>query len=1258
MHRSRRMLLRLTALSVGLAAAAAPAIQPAQAASGGGSQVQVWLTDVGSNQWVAPQTALSFQTQQTANPLTIKVDDSTKYQEITGYGAALTDSAAYLINQLPAGTKNTLMENLFSPTSGIGLSMVRSPMGATDFTASGNYSYDDMPAGQTDPTLSRFSVQHDTAYIIPELKQALALNPRIKVDSTPWSPPGWMKTSGNMIGGTLLDQDYTAMANYFVKYIQAYGQAGVPISFVTPQNEPLNAPSWPGTYLTPAQEGKLVQQMGQAFEANNIPTKIIAWDHNWDVPSYPESIYSDPTTDKYAVGAGFHIYSGTPTYQTQIHNDYPSKDVYLTEATGTILQATNQVAFHDALDTWLIDATRNYSSGTMLWNMALDPAMGPLNSDTNGIGVCRGLVTIDPKTGAVTYNPDYYALAQVSKFVKQGAHRIYSNTFGAGSVDDVAYQNPDGSKVVVAYNDSTSAQKISIADGTQSFDYTLNAGNAVTFVYSGPTQSGGTPAASTVNDPTHTFAFNSPGGTQMLTYDPQLLPIENTVADGKNATTYSLPVGATIQTPGKVLDSSGWTLTSSSSQAGDGPANATDGNLSTRWRSANKMDSGDWFQLNLGSPTSFSQITLDNTAENAFDSVFQYQVYVSNDGVNWGGAVASGNGALGKMTITLPPQKAQYIRLVSTAPSFFFHWSIGEINIYGAPGESGSFQAPTAVSKDLQLQSWTAPDGTNVSAVYNRTPQSQTFPVSPDGSYTYTLPGGTSAMFTTKALSSYPAPAFGSMTPTQGIPGYKFTITGSHFGATQGLGTVYFGPNQARITSWSDTSISAYVPDGLASGTYKVSVNGAGGQAAGGGTFAVNGLGTPLSKAGWSASASNVSKYPTDVVPNMLDGDPTTRYSSGTGQANGMWVQVDMGKPQTFDTIALDSSSSTGDYAHGADVFISSDATNWTKVAALTATGQQVEAVSFAPQTARYIKVVNTGSSGTWWSIAEFNVYSGGTATPVYGTPLSRAGWTPTASNTSPWPNDALSHMLDGDLTTRYSSGASLAPGMFVQVDMGQAQTFNKVVVDSGSSTSDYAPSVDVEVSSDGSNWTKVASVSSGQPVEVASFTAVTARYVKVVNTGSSGSWWSIAEFNVYTDGSAPPAYGTPLSRSGWTPTASNTSPWPNDALSHMLDGDPTTRYSSGASLAPGMWVQVDMGQAQTFNKVVLDSGSSTSDYAPSADVEVSSDGTNWTKVATISSGQPVEVASFSAVTARYLKVVNTGSSGSWWSIAEFNAYN
>jgi O-glycosyl hydrolase len=1250
---------------MGVSLLAAPvAIPHAQAAPRASSPVHVWLTDVSADRWVEKQSDVSFQTKQTTNPLTIKVDDSVTYQEVTGFGAALTDSSAWVINELPAAQRNTLMKNLFDPSDGLGLSMVRLPMGATDFTATGNYSYDDMPAGQTDPTLSNFSIKHDESYIIPQLKQALAINPAITFTATPWSPPGWMKTSDSMIGGTLKDEYSAVLANYFVKFIQAYGKAGVPIHYVTPQNEPLAAPTWPGMELTPSQEITLVKHMGDAFAANDLPTKILAWDHNWDVPSYPETIYNDPSASKHVAGAGWHIYSGSPMYQTVAHNDYPGKLNYLTEATGGTYQANSQVAFHDALNTWVIGNMRNWGNGVMLWNIALDPEGRPLNSDTNGIPLNRGLVVADPKTGSVSYNPEYHALAQVSRFVKPGAHRIYSNSFGDGSVENIAFQNPDGSKVVVAYNDADSAKTLSVADGTQSFDYTLGAGDAVTFTYSGPVQQGTKPAAPNVTDPTHDFVFGVPTSEDgaakrpvTITYDPNLLPIQNTIQTGDGLFSYSLPVGASIKTPGGELDRARWTAKSSTSYAGHPAELAIDGEVDTKWRTGIRAKNGDWFQVDLGASTNISKIVLDNAGADAFESIAPYQVYVSEDGLDWGTALARGIGHLGTVSIAMAPRKARYVRIVGTDDSFHFHWSIGEIGVYGSESGTGSIQAPSQVSTNLQLKRWTSPDGAKVAVVYNGSGSEQSFRLSADGSYSYSLPPGTSAMFTTRAPSSSPAPAFGTLAPTRGLPGYRLTITGTHFGESQDWGTVFFGSVPARIESWSDTRIVALVPSGLPSGTYQVSVNGSGGQPAGGAPFTLSGLGTPLDRRNWTATASDVSPWPADAVDHVLDGDIDTRYSSGTGQYDGMSLQVDMGQPQTFNRVVLDAGSSFGDTARNADIYVSSDGQDWTKVTSVLASGQPVQLASFPEQTARYIKVVNTRSAGNWWSVAEFGVYHNTDPDPEPdpNAPLPRDGWSATASDESPWPNDALVHMLDGDVSSRYTSGTGQHDGMWVQVDMGAEKTFNKVELDPGSSTDDYARSADVLVSSNGSDWTKVASISgAGNPTQVATFPARTARYLKVVQTGSAGSWWSVAELNVYND----PTVEAGLDRAGWTATASDESPWPNDALAHLLDGDGLSRYSSGTSQYNGMWVQVDMAATRTFSRIELDSGPNADDYARSADVYVSSDGAGWTKVASIvGDGSPVQSAQFALQTARYVKVVNTGTAGNWWSIAEFNAY-
>ncbi|WP_051251162.1 discoidin domain-containing protein [Paenibacillus harenae] len=954
------------------------------------NSVQVWLTDISGDKWLEQQDDVLFQTVQTTNPLTINVDASRKYQEVQGFGAGMTDSSAWLIrNKMSESQRTELMSNLFDPSSGIGLSLLRTPMGATDFNASGNYSYDDMPAGETDPTLAGFSIEHDEEYIIPALKEALSLNPSMKIMATPWSPPGWMKTSDSMIGGTLKDGYYDELANYFVKYVQAYENTGVPVSYVTPQNEPMGTPTYPGMFLSAYQESALIKEMGEAFAANRISTKILAWDHNWDVPSYPEKIFSDSEASKYAAGTGWHIYSGNPISQTLVHNDYPGKEVFITEATGGIWQANDQEAFYDSLHTWIINGMRNWADGVILWNIALDPDRGPLNSDTDGEAWVRGLLTINPVNGEVTKNVDYYALAHASKFVKTGAYRIYSNTFGDGSVENVAFQNPDGSKVLIAYNSGIESKTISVADGKRSFEYTLNAGDGVTFTWSGSKKKGSSPAAIHVSDPTHDFRFKpkkkSASDSAIITYDPALLDYQNTIPAENSLITYSLPVGASIQTGGKLLDRSGWTVTASSNSVGNGSGdaavNAIDGDLGTRWTTGHGLKNGDWYQVNLGSPASFDQIVLENGVNSSFDYMTKYQVYVSNDGVNWSSAIAQGSGVIGKITITVPTQTAQYIRIVSTGQSGFW-WSIGEINVYGSSSETGSIAAPTKVSKGLQLQNWTSTEGAQVTVVYNETGSSRNFPI---GSFTYTLPDGTSAMFTTKDSSSFPTPAFGSLTPIEGLAGYKVTIDGSNFGNVQGLGTVNFGSIPANISSWSDSSIVAYVPDGLQSGTVAVSVYGSNGSYSGGSSFNVKGLPAALSKTGWTATATDISPWGDGNPENMLDDNVNTRYSSGTGQYNGLSFTVDMGQTQTFNKIMLDSGSSIGDYSRSADVYVSTDGTDWNKVSSIVSDGQQVQLATFNTQTARYIKVVNTGSAGTWWSITEFNVYNAAAEDPTDG---------------------------------------------------------------------------------------------------------------------------------------------------------------------------------------------------------------------------------------------------------------------------------
>ncbi|MFC1418386.1 RICIN domain-containing protein [Streptacidiphilus cavernicola] len=455
-----------------------------------GSAVSVWETTADQSKLLAPQTGAVFADGGGTGSQTITVNASTGYQSMTGFGASLTDSSAWLIANSPQ--RNTIMSKLFDPSQGIGLDFLRQPIGASDFARS-LYSYDDMPAGQTDPTLANFSTAHDNAYILPLLQQALQLNPATTVMATPWSAPGWMKTSGSMIGGTLNSADYQVYANYLVKFLQAYKAAGVPVSLLTPQNEPEYSPSnYPGATFSAADETNLIANyLGPAIKAANLGTGILGYDHNWNDTSFPSTILGNSTAAQYTVGTAWHCYGGDPSGQTTVHNAFPTKDTYFTECSGS--QSANTAnTFSDSLD-WqtenlIIGATRNWAKSVVTWNMALDPSGGPSMNCTT----CTGVVTVNNGNGTAAYNAEYYVLGQASKFVKPGAVRIDSNTFGSGNLEDVAFRNPDGSIALIALNaDASAAHTFNVSQNGQSFSYTLPAKAVATFTWTPGSSTGG-----------------------------------------------------------------------------------------------------------------------------------------------------------------------------------------------------------------------------------------------------------------------------------------------------------------------------------------------------------------------------------------------------------------------------------------------------------------------------------------------------------------------------------------------------------------------------------------------------------------------------------------------------------------------------------------------------------------------------------------------------------------------------------------------
>ncbi|HLY18664.1 MAG TPA: glycoside hydrolase family 30 beta sandwich domain-containing protein [Bryobacteraceae bacterium] len=451
-----------------------------------GQNVQVVETDGDQSKLLAQRPAgLVFTPGAPAGSpaFTIAVNPGTQYQQMDGVGASLTDSAGWVLwNKLTGSQRDDLMQSLFDPSAGIGISLLRQPMGASDFSASGNYSYDDVPEGQTDPNLQSFSIAHDMTYLVPLLRRAVSINPSLKVHALPWSPPAWMKTTGTMNGGNVATADFPVLAQYFVRFIQAYQQQSIPIYAVSMQNEPLNSnSSYPTALVASSDEaGFIAGNLGPALASAGLGgVKIFGYEHNWDTPQYPEALLGDSAAYNYLAGSSFHCYGGDVSAQSQVKQAYPAKDIWFTECTGSVgSNFAGDLAWN--ADHLLIGATRNWARGVTLWNLALDQNSGPQNG---GCANCRGIVTVDSSVSppVITRNVEYYVLGHLGKFVQPGAYRIDSNTYGSGSMEDVAFSNPDGSVVLLALNGASSSSTFAVTWNGSSFTDTLPAGAVATY---------------------------------------------------------------------------------------------------------------------------------------------------------------------------------------------------------------------------------------------------------------------------------------------------------------------------------------------------------------------------------------------------------------------------------------------------------------------------------------------------------------------------------------------------------------------------------------------------------------------------------------------------------------------------------------------------------------------------------------------------------------------------------------------------------
>jgi len=452
--------------------------------------VQAWVTTADRARLLARVADAVFAAAPVAAPSTaagaavIEVDPAVRYQQMAGFGAAITDASGYLIQQkLDPARREALLRELFGRDGGIGLSFTRLTIGASDFSRS-HYSFDDMPPGQQDPKLERFSLAPQRDTVLPTVKAALAINPQLKVMASPWSAPGWMKTGDSLVKGSLKPQAYDAFARYLSRYVAEMRREGVPVSALTLQNEPHFEPGdYPGMRVEPFQRAAFIGGfLGPRLAAEHPGTALFDWDHNWDEPESPAIVLSDPKAARYIAGIAWHCYGGDVRAQGRLHDRFPDKETWFTECSGGGWAPDWSKNLMYFARTLVIDTTRNWARGVLLWNLALDEKDGPF---LGGCKNCRGVVTIDSRSGEVTRNVEYYALAHASRFVLPGAYRIASDSADK-DLANVAFRNPDGSLALVVANGAQAERAFSVRVGARSFRYRLPAGSVATFTWRGP----------------------------------------------------------------------------------------------------------------------------------------------------------------------------------------------------------------------------------------------------------------------------------------------------------------------------------------------------------------------------------------------------------------------------------------------------------------------------------------------------------------------------------------------------------------------------------------------------------------------------------------------------------------------------------------------------------------------------------------------------------------------------------------------------
>lgn len=448
-----------------------------------GQTVYSWVTTPDREDLFASKGEVTeFVTQRNERAAYVVIDPARSYQTMDGFGFALTGGSAEHLMKMGSSARQEILQEMFDPKEGVGFSYIRLTLGASDLN-SFVFSYDDMPEGKEDFGLKHFSLSQDLKDVVPVMYEILGINPNIKIMSSPWSAPVWMKESGDVRGGKLRKDCYQVYAEYFVKYVQAMAKEGIHIDAVTIQNEPLNSRNTPSMPWDPADQIEFVKNhLGPEFAKAGLDTEIVVFDHNCDRPDYALAIYNDPEAARFVSGSAYHHYRGDLSAMTYVYEARPDKKIYFTEQMTVERPGMDHIDIAWPVRRLIIGVTRNWSSNVILWNLAADPLNDP-HTDNGGCSMCQGAITIDGDK--VTRNLAYYVIAHASKLVPPGSKRIFSTAPGervislcedeqhpqmwrtniiekADVPDNVAFVTPQGKIVLIVSNDSWSRKEVNI----------------------------------------------------------------------------------------------------------------------------------------------------------------------------------------------------------------------------------------------------------------------------------------------------------------------------------------------------------------------------------------------------------------------------------------------------------------------------------------------------------------------------------------------------------------------------------------------------------------------------------------------------------------------------------------------------------------------------------------------------------------------------------------------------------------------------